>query len=106
MYYEDKRTYPLTSELVFRDSLIDPDGTKVYMKKIPDDPIYGKNYIYISTGTDYKIYACLENDQQILPYSDALTPSTPMNCPTQCFAEDGVEKITCIYGVSSTNTLP
>lgn len=39
------------------------NGTAVYMKKIPCDPLTKTAYQYIpdSTGTTYTLYACLEN---------------------------------------------
>ena len=104
MYYDDKAAYPTL--FAFGSNLADPDSGKIYMQKTPNDPVPGKNYVYVSSGTDYKIYACLENDQQILPYPNALNPSSPLDCSTNCYAQDGTTKIKCIYGISSSNTTP
>jgi len=104
MYYEDKRTYP--SSFSFGSEF--SDSGKIYMKKVPNDPISGKSYKYVydSVNNGYKLYACLENNQQILPYPTALTPEGEFNCSTNCLAEDRVTSITCIWGVSSSNVSP
>lgn len=110
MYYEDKKTYPAT--ITFGGKLCEttscPATDKVYMQKLPNDPTSGKNYEYdydAVTGS-YKLYACLENNQQILPYSSALTPPGGLACSTNCFAQDGTTSIKCFWGISSPNTTP
>lgn len=106
MYYEDKKSYPLSAALVFGSVLADPDSGKVYMQKVPNDPISGKNYQYISSdGTDYRIYSCMENDLQVLPYN-SLSGSPTISCTTQCDKQDLTGKITCYWGVSSSNISP
>lgn len=109
MYYEDKRAYPTQAPgngFIFNGEFSE-DG-KTYMKKVPNDPIIGKNYKYVydSENNGYKLYACMENTQQILPYSSALTPEGGFSCPINCFAEDGQTVITCIWGISSSNVRP
>ncbi|MGB9848197.1 MAG: type II secretion system protein [Microgenomates group bacterium] len=109
MYYEDNRAYPTKapgSGFVFGNEF--SLNGKVYMKKVPNDPVSSKTYQYDydSVNNGYKLYACLENDQQILPYSSALTPEGNFNCNTQCFAQDGQTRIACIWGVSSSNVNP
>jgi len=61
MYYEDNRSYP--TSLNFGGQLCHPNGcdVKVYMQKIPTDPVSGNNYVYISTGQTYQLYSCIEN---------------------------------------------
>lgn len=109
MYYEDYRAYPTRaagSGFVFNGEFLTTD--KTYMKKVPNDPVSGKSYEYDydSENYGYKLYACLENNQQILPYSIALVPSGGLTCTTQCFAQDGSTKISCIWGISSPNISP
>lgn len=102
MYYEDKKTYPLTVDVTFGNSLIDSISGKIYMQRVPNDPVSGKDYQYLSAdGTDYKIFACLENDQQMLPYESTGYNITCGNC------KNGAgDTVACIWGVSSSNIAP
>jgi general secretion pathway protein G len=101
MYYEDKRAYP--SSLTFGSQLKDPDSAKVYMQKLPNDPNSGSyGYETDANGSYYKIYACLENDLQILPYTSSPSIFTcSKNCKNQTNAT-----VPCIWGISSSNTTP
>lgn len=104
MYYEDKRAYPLT--LTFNSPLFDPVSGKVYMQKLPSDPTSGKSYQYISVdGTSYSLYACMENNLQVLPYN-SLTGSPTISCSTVCQKQDLSGNITCYWGISSSNISP
>jgi hypothetical protein len=105
MYYEDKQTYP-TFTFPFGGKLCETSACaeteKVYMQKVPNDPISGKDYQYVSSdGTNYKIFACLENNQQILPYESSDYTLTCGNCKNQIEAD-----VPCIWGISSTNISP
>lgn len=105
MYYEDKKTYP-TFTFPFGGKLCETSSCasseKVYMQKVPNDPISGKTYQYLSsTGTDYKLFACLENNQQILPYQSSDYSLTCGNCKNQAGGT-----VVCIWGVSSSNISP
>jgi len=102
MYYEDKKAYP--DSLTFGSSLPDPDSTKVYMQKLPDDPTSGKTYEYNLTSGSYRLYACLENSQQILPY-DSLTQGPSMTCSVSC-KNKSESSISCIWAVSSSDISP
>lgn len=109
MYYEDKKTYP-TFTFPFGGKLCETSSCasseKVYMQKVPNDPISGKNYEYISaTGSDYRLFACLENNLQILPYN-SLSGSPTISCTTQCKKQDLSGDIICYWGISSTNITP
>lgn len=105
MYYEDKKAYP--TSISFGDQLIDPASGKIYMQKIPNDPSGGNyKYVYDSTNNGYKLYACLENTQQVLPYASGLNPGSNFTCNTLCFAQDRTTRIICIWGISSSNTNP
>lgn len=111
MYYEDKKQYPTfnifsSANYSLCETKIAADcGTeKNYMQKIPNDPIAGKSYEYQSDGTVYRMYACLENNQQILPY-DSLSGSPTITCSTQCQKKSG-GTITCFWAVSSPNVSP
>ncbi|GAB4219107.1 MAG: hypothetical protein Fur009_3580 [Candidatus Microgenomates bacterium] len=99
LYYEDKKAYP--TSLNFDQSLTDNETGKVYMQKIPNDPSNG-NYYYQSDGTYYKIYACLENNQQILPY---ISNPTNFSCNNTCKDSQG-NNVSCIWGISSSNVSP
>ncbi|MEK7597626.1 MAG: prepilin-type N-terminal cleavage/methylation domain-containing protein [Patescibacteria group bacterium] len=103
MYYEDKRIYPLTADLTFGTSLTDPDSGKVYMQNLPNDPISGKIYQYLSSnGTDYKLFACLENNLQRLGY---VSSGSTLSCG-QCRNSTDTADVDCIWGISSTNISP
>ena len=85
--------------------LADEDTGKTYMKKVPIDP-QGSTYGYETDtdGTYYKLYACLENNQQILPY---LSAPGSFTCTYQCKQPDQTETPDgCIWGVSSSNLEP
>lgn len=109
MYYEDKKVYP--TALSFGTSLCETvdclSGEKIYMQKLPDDPISGKDYEYLSAdGSNYKIFACLENNQQMLPYvSTGYTISTMTSC-SSCKDSAGTTVANCVWGVSSSNITP
>ena len=105
MYYEDKRAYPVTVDFVSVNRFCETPacaGTeKIYMQKIPKDPTSGRSYEYVSTGVDYKLYTCLENNQQVLPYESS---GYSMTCP-ECRNLEG-NQVPCVWGVSSSNTSP
>ena len=110
MYYEDKKAYPVTAGLTFGSKLCEnnPCGAsdKVYMQKLPNDPISGKSYEYNLTSGSYRLYACLENNQQILPYND-LTQAPSMTCSIQCKKNNGIDTTNgCIWAVSSSDISP
>lgn len=105
MYYEDKKAYPVTAGLTFGSKFCENNpcevSDKVYMQKVPNDPISGKSYQYLSSdGADYKLFACLENNLQKLPY---ISSGYTISCGTNC---NGTPGIPCVWGVSSTNVSP
>ncbi|MDO8497086.1 MAG: prepilin-type N-terminal cleavage/methylation domain-containing protein [bacterium] len=123
MYYEDKKMYPLTTELSFSgpvgtgSSLYDPVSGKIYMQKIPNDPLYvegvvfgiavlpgGAAYVYCvdsaTAPTKYQLYTLLENTMDtsnITPIK--LDTCTAVKCNVQADKD-------CNYGISSSNTIP
>jgi type II secretion system protein G len=102
MYYEDNRAYPLTAGLVFGNALTNQAENKTYMVKVPKDPS-GRSYQYISAdGTSYKLFACLENNLQILPY---VSSGHTFTCSSTC-KDQADATVTCVWGVSSSNTAP
>lgn len=111
MYYEDKRSYPVTASLTFGGKLCETTQClateKVYMQKVPNDPISGKNYEYLSSdGTNYKLFACLENNLQLLPYtSSGYTIATMTSCGG-CNDSTGAPVAHCVWGISSSNISP
>jgi type II secretion system protein G len=106
MYYEDKKAYP--GILTFGSALCETPACvateKVYMQKVPNDPIPGKAYEYDLTGSSYRLYACLENNQQVLPY-DSLTQVPSMTCSVLCKNKSGVNT-SCIWAISSSDISP
>lgn len=106
MYYEDQRLYPTAAPnpnpLPFGSTLTDPASGKVYMEKLPSDPSGGTTtYGYASDGTYYHLYACLENDQQILPYQSS---SSTLTCNIKCSYSGN--SVPCVFGISDSNSLP
>lgn len=102
LYYEDKSVYPTSDGLIFNAAFTDLDSGKIYMAKVPNDPISGKNYEYVSAdGTDYKLFACLENDQQMLPYESTGYSLVCGNCKNSAGAT-----VACVWGISSSNISP
>jgi len=110
MYYEDKRVYPTATAntgLPTASKLCETGACvyteKKYMLKIPSDPIASQNYLYVSSdGSSYQLYACLENNQQVLPYT---TNNSSLSCPIMCKDKSG-DSVECRWGVSSSNTNP
>ncbi len=108
-YYNDKNQYPVSSggdivgcddgaggvtTCTWGEEFSDFNGT-VYMVKLPDDVRAG--YYYVSDGTEYQIYARLENTQDIdVPQN---TSDEPQVYPgTSCGSE------VCNYGTASSNS--
>lgn len=60
MYYEDKRSYP--TSINFGASLSDPTSGKIYIPKIPNDPVSNNTYLYESDTNSYRLYSCIENN--------------------------------------------
>lgn len=101
MYYEDKRTYP--PSITFKTQLKDDSSGKVYMQIIPDDPNSNQHYYYSSSEGSYKLYACLENNQQIL--SIQCNPPAGFVCSSKC-KDINDKTIPCVWCVSSPNVSP
>ncbi len=102
LYYEDKKTYPLTDDFSFGQPLCETNpqascGTeKIYMQPLPNDTTEGCSYSYISSdGTSYVMYSMIENDDDrgpgVIQSDDGGYSGTSCGC--------GV----CEYAVSSTN---
>jgi general secretion pathway protein G len=92
LYYHDNNQYPTSGTIVW-------GGTwQPYMGSVPDDPVSSKQYVYISTGQAYYLYASLDRastDAQACNGGSACTNAGGANC-------GGV----CNYGVSSPNVTP
>ncbi len=105
LYYEDKRAYPSWNIFAASaDKLCETEAcgaTKVYMEKLPTDPSAARSYSYAvrSDNQAYKIFACLENTQQILPYD---TIANSPGCITQCKLSSGAAA-DCVWAVTSPN---
>jgi len=113
-YYSDKGRYPTgvggvmmgcgagdTGACSWGDSgsgFTDQYGT-LYMVLIPSDPIDSQTYYYVSSsGTDYKLYAKLENAYDA---GDGVLQSGYAS--TNCSSDSNIQ---CNYGISSANTTP
>lgn len=110
-YYNDKGQYPVGSAGVmmgcgaldaqacswggaFRDQY-----STLYMVLLPSDPISTQTYYYVSTsGTNFKIYAKLENTNDA---GDGVDQNgyTGTNCSTDSTIE-------CTYGIASGDASP
>lgn len=119
MYYNDKGKYPFSmlgtdgyiqgcynasgatgqcgkgDFTIWKDSVA---GGAMWMAKFPTDPISTQRYYYVSvSGTQFQMYAHLENDQD----PAIITPAPNMGGALDCG-----DKMPCNYGVSSANTNP
>ena len=113
VYYNDYGSYPLddgggTGEIAgcgiggaevcsYGAQWQDDNGT-VYMVQIPEDPT-ANTFFYVSDGTEYQIYARLENvDDRDVPLATGNVPGkyTPVN--NKCGGSG------CNYGIASTNS--
>ncbi|MBI5127649.1 type II secretion system protein GspG [Candidatus Roizmanbacteria bacterium] len=67
LYYTDNGYYPLVTEYYSSDQLCSPSSCseKVYMKKIPTDPLTHESYYYETdeSGSYFRIYSSIENNQ-------------------------------------------
>ena len=100
IYYEDKGAYPST--ISFDQPLTDADTGKIYIKRVPDDPLSVSSYTYyycVSTDyQSYQLYAFLENSQD----PQIITPAPLANC-VDFNCGTGID---CNYGTSTPNTTP
>jgi general secretion pathway protein G len=109
-YYNDVGEYPLDdmqsriegcAGLVgcdWGESFVDDNGT-VYMVDLPADPSSGSHYYYDSDGTQYQLYARLENIR------DVDVPKDGGGAPQE-FSGISCGEDNCNYGMSSVNTTP
>lgn len=104
LYYEDKKAYPLTNQIVFGNPLCETNpasscGTeKIYMQQLPTESTAGCQYAYESDGTAYQLYSLIENDDDqgrgVIQEDDGGYAGTNCGC--------GV----CEFGISSSNSTP
>jgi general secretion pathway protein G len=105
VYYSENNVYPspdpiLTGGMNWAQAFQDTNAVpKVYMQKLPADPAAsnGYNYVYQSDSTFYKLYSCLENNQD--SGYNAINPNPVPNCGNRCGGR-------CNYGISSGNIVP
>lgn len=102
IYYYENNQYPTAipgnAGLPWSSALVDNQAVpKTLMQKLPVDPFssHGYSYVYQSDGSYYKLYSCLENNQDSVYNNIVGTP----DCGTGC---SGV----CHYGVASGNAIP
>lgn len=104
MRYEDKKEYPDFATFPFGSKLCETEscapGEKVYMQKVPNDPVTSKTYEYVPIPDEngYKLFACMENGLQILPYQ---AQDSGLTCSVQC--EYSGSQVPCLWGISSSN---
>ena len=105
MYYEDKKAYPTEAAspgFIFDGQFTDDVSGKVYMQKVPNDPISSNNYVYVSPdGTYYQLYSCIENSLD----QGAGVKNPPSNPDGYSGTNCGGCGV-CRYGISSSNTTP
>ncbi len=71
MYLNDFGSYPeddsgSIADFDWGQTFRDPDkATTIYMKELPQDPVSSQNYYYVSGDSWYKLYARLENSNDI-----------------------------------------
>ena len=109
MFYEDKKVYPtfFTSSSTRLCETDTCSGEKIYMQKIPTDPTTSPNYYFTINDQSYRMYACLENSEQILPYDLPLSADPGANwCDHTCYNKSNNAKISCIWVVADSNNDP
>jgi len=101
MYYEDKRAYPTQAAASgfpfggkFCETPTCSSNEKIYMQKVPNDPVSSYSYQYQSDGTYYRLFSCIENTLDQGP-GVKQTGYAGTNCGS-CNV--------CKYGISSSNT--
>jgi len=96
MYYNDDGQYPLTGGLPGGGGSWEVDGETLYMKEVPEDPKWG-DYQYASAGgSDYRLYARLENT------NDSCF-ANPGRCNLDGFDGTSCGDSECNYMVTSPN---
>lgn len=111
MYYEDKKSYPTAfpnpTYFPFGGQFCEvhpcPTTSKIYMQRVPVDPAIGNNYVYQSTGTDYKLYSCIENSLDI---SSGIKIGADGNQDVNGYGISCGRCGNCKYGISSSNINP
>lgn len=108
MYYEDKKEYPIfftpsLTKLCESDVCTDE---KVYMQRVPTDPTNSPAYSFSINSQSYRLYACLENPEQILPYDSLSTDPGAGWCSHTCNNKSNTAKISCIFVLTDSNSDP
>lgn len=109
IFYEDMGRFPPSgalseTQLCYHDGSAYSCSRKVYMQSIPKDPTIG-TYVY-ETDTDgnyYKLYSCIENDQDVSSGVKLLSGAQdPNGWTTGCGPVGGV-CANCKFKVESAN---
>lgn len=95
LYYQDIGRYP---DPPLSDPLCHPNGCSraTYIQSLPKDPSRS-DYVYVSDGSFYQLYACIENA------NDSGPGVNQAGYGQSC---GGGPCDPCKFGVSSTNTTP
>ena len=89
-YVNDYRSYPATGVLVWGQPLADPAHPEtIYSAKLPTDP-GSYDYVYVSGGTSYTLYAYLENENDPARIETGITETCKTN-------------VLCNYKLTSSN---
>lgn len=108
IYYEDKKAYPTfftsSSDRLCESALC--TGEKVYMQRVPTDPTDNPAYFFEINDQTYRIYACLENSDQILPYDTISDNPGAGWCTRTCNNKSNTAKIACIIVLTDSNSNP
>ncbi len=78
-------------------SIWQDDNNTTYMVELPDDPSFNA-FHYVSDGTEYKLYARLENTNDVSAVQYSGAGGVYSGLETDCGGEG------CNYGITSTNT--
>lgn len=109
MFYEDKKMYPdpdgfSGSTSKFCETSACAASEKVYMFRIPIDPSSGTYTFTIDASRQsYRLYACLENTEQILPYVDLSDEPGGGWCTRTCYNSNNDSR-RCIWVLTDSNT--
>jgi len=108
MYYNDHKQYPLSTGGNEGNIMIPgvatiywggefTDGKTTYMKQLPKDPADNAHYFYMSDGTNFKLYAWIEheNDSCFLPGGA---------CKKEGYSDTNCGPTKCNYCLASANT--
>jgi len=111
MYYEDKRSYPPQNKADNSSFTTGASNTyinkkysfivsnKTYINRLPEDPNSAFEYVYITDGTYYRFFSCIENKNDT---SEGVSQGGFTGGPSDCGSGCPV----CKYTIYSPNITP